>query len=87
MEREIEKLFFKPIMVSKNDMDKFEEQEIKKIRRIKRNCFDRLIKQNVMRKKSKIIIDKLKYKIINLWTLFETEKENEDRKKRSKMKK
>ena len=66
MEREIEKLFFKPIMVSKDDMDKFEEQEIKKIRRIKRNWFDRLIKQNVMRRKSKIIIDKLKYKIINL---------------------
>ena len=64
MKREIEKLFFKPIMVSKND--KFEEQEIKKIRPIKRNWFDRLIKQNVMRKKSKIIIDKLKYKIINL---------------------
>ena len=40
-----------------------------------------------MRKKSKIIRNKLKYNIINdIWTLFEKEEEKEDRKKRRKMK-
>ena len=63
-------------------MDKFEEQEIKKIRPVIRNCLDRSIKQNVMEKKQKIIRDKLKDKIINdIWRLFETGKEKEDRKK------
>ena len=72
--------------MSKDDLDKFEEQEMKKIRQIKRNWFDRLIKESVMRKKSKIIRDKLKDKTINdIWTLFEREEEKEDRKKRSKM--
>ena len=80
-DRETEKLFYKPIIVSKDDMDKFEEQEMKKIRPIERNWFDRLIKQNLMGKKPKIIRDKLKYKIINdIWTLFETEEGKEDRK-------
>ena len=32
----------------KDDMDKFEEQEMKKIGPIKRNLFDWLIKQNAM---------------------------------------
>ena len=31
----MEKLFNKPITLSKDDMDKFEEQEMKKIRQIK----------------------------------------------------
>ena len=31
----MEKLFNKPITVSKDDMDKFEEQEMKKIRQTK----------------------------------------------------
>ena len=62
IKREIEELFLKLIMVSKNDMEKFEEQEMKKIRPIKRNWFDRLIKQNVTGKKPKIIRDKLKMK-------------------------
>ena len=35
-DREIEELFCKPIIVSKDDMDKFEEQEMKKIRPIKK---------------------------------------------------
>ena len=35
--REIEELFYKLIIVSKDDIDKFEEQEIKKIRPIKNN--------------------------------------------------
>ena len=63
-------------------MGKFEEQEMKKIRPMKRNWIDRLIKQNVMGKKSKIIRDKLKDEIVNnTWTLFETEDEKDDRKK------
>ena len=69
-------------------MDKFVEQEMKKIRPIMRNWFDRLMKQNVMKKKPKAIRDKLRDKIINdIWALFETEKEKENRKKRSKTKK
>ena len=80
IKRETEELFYKPITVSKDDMDKFQEQEMKKIKPIKRNWFDRLIKQNVMGKKPKIIRDKLKYKTINdIWSLFETEEEKEDR--------
>ena len=51
IKREAEELFYKPIIVSKDDIDKFEEQEMKKIRPIKRNWFDRLIKQNMMGKK------------------------------------
>ena len=82
IKREIEELFYKPIIVSKDNLNKFEKQEMKKIRSIKRNWFDRLIKQSVMRKKSKMIRDKLKEKIINdIWTLFETEEEQEDRSK------
>ena len=85
IQREIEELFYQAIIVSKDDMDKFEEQEMKKIRLIKRNWFDRLIKQSVMRKKSKIIRDKLKDKISNdIWTLFETEEEKQNRKKEAK---
>ena len=55
-------------------MDKFKE-EMKKIRPIKKNWYDRLIKQTMaMEKKPIVIIDKLKDKIIrDIWTLFETE--------------
>ena len=75
IKREIEELFYKPIIVSKCDMDKFEEQEMKKIRPIKKNWYDWLIKRTMAReKKPKIIRDKLKDKIItNIWTIFETE--------------
>ena len=63
-------------------MDKFEE-EMKKIRPIKKNWYDRLIKQTMaMEKKPIVIIDKLKDKIIrDIWTLFETEEGKEERKK------
>ena len=55
---------------------------MKKIRPIKGNWLDRLIKQSVIRRKSKIIRVKLKDKIINdISTLFETEEEKKDRKK------
>ena len=60
IKKEIEKLFNKPIIVSKDDMDKFEEHEMKKIRPIIRNWFDWLIKQSVIGKKPKIIRDRLK---------------------------
>ena len=48
----------------------------------------RSVKQTMAReKKKKIIRDKLKDKMINdNWTVFETEQEKEDRKKRSIMK-
>ena len=52
--------------MSKDDIDKFKEREMKKI------------KQNVMGKKTKMIRDKLKDKIIiDIWTFFETEEEKE----------
>ena len=41
------------IIMSKDDIEKFEELEMKKLRPIKRNLFDKLIKQNVMRNKRK----------------------------------
>ena len=43
--------------MSKDDLDKFEEKEMKTIRAIKINWFDWLIKQSVMGKKPKIIRD------------------------------
>ena len=65
----------KPIIVSKDDLDKFEEHDMKKIRPMIRNWFHQLIKQSVMGKKPIIIIDKLKDKTINdIWRLFDTEK-------------
>ena len=36
MKREIRELFHKPNIMSKDDMDKFEEQEMKEIRLIKK---------------------------------------------------
>ena len=69
-------------------MDKFEEQELKKIRPIIRNWFDRLIKQSVMGKKPKIIRDKLKDRIINdNWRHFDTEKKIRQKKEEIKGKK
>ena len=43
IKREIEDLFFKPIIVSIEDMDKFEQKEMKKIRPIKNSWYDWLI--------------------------------------------
>ena len=45
-------IFYNLIIVSKDDMDKFEEQEMQKTR-----PNDRLIKQSVMEEKPKIIRD------------------------------
>ena len=43
IKKETEELFFKPIIVSIDDMDKFEEKEMKKIRPIKNTWYDWLI--------------------------------------------
>ena len=40
IKREIEELFFKPLIVSLDDMDKFEQKEMKKIRLIKNTWYD-----------------------------------------------
>ena len=65
IKKRLEKLFHKLIIMSKDDMDKFEEEEMKNIRPIIRNWFDQLIKQNMMGKKPKTIRDKLKDKTNN----------------------
>ena len=75
------------IIISRYDMDKFEEKEMKEIRPIIRNLFYKSIKQNVMRNRSKIIRNKLKDKIIrDTWTLYETEEEKKERKDLEKKK-
>ena len=43
IKREIEKLFLKPIIESKNDMDKFKKKQMQKIRLIKNTWFEWLI--------------------------------------------
>ena len=78
LKRDIKGLFHKPLIVSKDDMDKFEEQIMKKIRPIITKWFDQVINKNVMDKKPKIISDKLKDKIFNdIWTLFQTKNKKE----------
>ena len=73
-------------------MGKFEKQEMEKIRPIKKTWYNWLIKSwlvpwlSAMGEKPKIIGDELKDEIINdIWTLFETQEEKEE-KKRSIMK-
>ena len=78
LERDIKGLFHKTLIVSKDDMDKFEEQIMKKIRPVITKWFDQVINKNVMGKKPKIIRDELKDKIFNdIWTLFETKNKKE----------
>ena len=79
------------VIISKSDMDKFEEQEVKKMRPIIRHLFDKSIKQNMMKSKPKIIRENLKDKIIrdklkdkiatDIWTLFEKERKELEKKK------
>ena len=67
--------------------DTFEEQEMKKIRLIIRDLFDKSVKRNMMRNKPKVIIDKLKDKTFrDIWTLFETREEEKERKELEKNK-
>ena len=56
--RKIKELFYKSVVVLKDDTDRFEEQEIKKIKPIRKTWLDQLIKQSVMKKKSKVVRDK-----------------------------
>ena len=57
---------------------------MKKVWQIKKIWFDRLIRQIVMETKLNMIRDKANDKVINyIWTLFETEEEKEERRKRS----
>ena len=56
--RKIKELFYKSVIVLKDDTDSFEEQEIKKIKPIRKTWFDQLIKQCVMKKKPKVVRDK-----------------------------
>ena len=70
--------------MSKDDIDKFEEKEMKKVRAVIRKWFRWLLNKNVMWKKPAIIRDKLKDKIITYISKpFETKKE--ERKKKSIM--
>ena len=67
--------------------DTFEEQEMKKIRLIIRDLFDKSVKRNMMRNKPKVIIDKLKDKTFrDIGTLFETREEEKERKELEKKK-
>ena len=43
IKREIDELYFTPIIVSIDDMDRFEEKEMKKIRPIKNTWYDWLL--------------------------------------------
>ena len=72
--KDTEELLHKPIIVSKDETDKFDEQKMKKIRPNLRKWFDWLTNKDVMRKKPKIIRDKLKDKTIRDSRLFETKK-------------
>ena len=40
LKREIKEVFFKPIVVSIDDMDRFEKKEMKKIKRVKNTWHD-----------------------------------------------
>ena len=61
---------------------------MKKIRSIKKNQYDQLIKQTMPReRKGKVVRDKLKDKTINdISILFETKEEKQERKERGIMK-
>ena len=72
-DREEEKIK-REIIMAKDDVD---EQEMKKIRPIKQNLFDKLIWKNVTRNKPKIIREKLKDKTIcYFWNWRRKKKEN-----------
>ena len=78
LKRETEELSYKPIIVLKKDLDKFEEQEMKNIRQIIISCFDQSIIQNVMGNNPIMIRDRLKDKMItDILKLFKTKEEKE----------
>ena len=67
--REVEELLHQSIIMSKDDMDKFEYLQMEKIRPLKRKWLDWLINTNVMGKKSEIIR--------NISRFFETKKKKD----------
>ena len=78
LKRETEELSYKPIIVLKKDLDKFEEQEMKNIRQIIISCFNQSIVQNVMGNNPIMIRDRLKDKMItDILKLFKTKEEKE----------
>ena len=78
LKRETEELSYKPIIVLKKDLDKFEEQEMKNIRQIIISWFDQSIVQNVMGNNPIMLRDRLKDKMItDILKLFKTKEEKE----------
>ena len=78
LKRETEELSYKPIIVLKKDLDKFEEQEMKNIRQVIISRFDQSIVQNVMGNNPIMIRDRLKDKMItDILKLFKTKEEKE----------
>ena len=65
IKREIEELFFKPIIVSIDDMDKFEQNEMKKIRPVKNTWYDFLIRYTP--EPTRKSVGGFKYKIVSLF--------------------
>ena len=70
IKREIEELFFKPIIVSKDDMNRFGKKEMKKIRPIKNTCYESLI--NYIPEHIRKSVNGFKDKIVNLRERKET---------------
>ena len=79
--REIEEPFYKVIIVSKEDIDRFKEQKIKKKDQLKK-WYDRLIKETMMReKKLNILREKVKDKITrDIKAFFKTHQKGKNKK-------
>ena len=82
IKRKIEELFFKLIIVSIDNMDKFEKKEMKKIRPFMIDWLKcdwlisyipKPITKTVGRFKDRMIKDRI---VKDIWTLYKTEKEN-----------
>ena len=65
IKREIKELFLKPIIMSLDDMDKFEQKEMKKIRPVKNILYDWLI--NYIPEPIRKSVDGFKHKIVSLF--------------------
>ena len=70
---EIEELFLKAIIVSMDDMDRFEKKEMKKIRPVKNTCYNWLI--NYILKPIKKSVGSFEAKIVSLFNKTNTPKE------------
>ena len=65
IKREIEELFFKRIIVSIDDMNKFEQKEMKKIRLIKNTWYDWMI--NYIPQSIRKSVGSFKDKVVSLF--------------------